>query len=208
MTLLLSPPFQEEIVAQTDWRSADKPSGGGVEEERLGQIHAALMNLKDNLPSGNADQLTEQLLETSLERHTTSLLEAVAGVKAAVVGGTAAQQSALLDSLDKAKIPESLEKLGKNITLLSVKLDMGGASARGGGGNNAAGAAVKREAETTTSPPPPPQAANSDQLSTALTELGKDLRSQLDDVHDMVANVEETTARVLAEVRVDMKVKT
>ena len=56
--------------------------------------------------------------------------------------------------------------------------------------------------------PPPPQAANSDQLSTALTELGKDLRSQLDDVHDMVANVEETTGRVLAEVRVDMKVKT
>lgn len=86
-----------------------------------------------------------------------------------------------------------------------MKLDIGAATGNTRASPGGSSAAVKREAETTTSPPPPPL-ASTEQLSAALTELGKDLRSQLDDVHDMVANVEETTGRVLSEIKSDMKV--
>ena len=207
--------LQEEIVTQTDYRSSmtDRPptSSGGEETDRLHLIQTALASLQTRLEAtadrpSTPGQLTEQVLEAVVERYTTSLLEAVAGLKAAVVAGTAASQP-MLESLDRAKIPESLEKLGKNITLLGVKLDIGAAV----GPKSSVSGAVKREAETTTSPPPPQQ-GNSDsamlpeRLSAELSELGKDLRSQLDDVHDMVANVETTTASTLAEIRAEMKV--
>jgi hypothetical protein len=209
---------QEEIVAQADWRSQAPPPPSAAAEsvnDRLSHIQTELTAMASRIgaissaPPANQEQAMAGALEASLERHTVSLLEAVAGVKAAVVvSGTAAVQP-VLDALERAKIADNLENLGKSITLLSVKLDKstaaaasGGAGSKTGGGG---GVAVKREAETTTSPAVAGE-VTTDQLSLALAELGKDLRSQLDDVHDMVANVEENTSRVLADVRTEMKV--
>ena len=141
------------------------------------------------------------LTEAVLDERTSRLLSAVDSLQTDV-GSSAAAQKQLADSWEKAKMGENFEKLGKNVTLLGVKLDKG----RGNGGTAeaavAAAAVVKREAETTTAA----AAAGDARLQLALTELGKDLRSQLDDVHDMVANADETAARTLAEIRADMKV--
>jgi len=73
-------------------------------------------------------------------------------------------------------------------------------SGRGSGGT--------RGAETAGGEPTVEQAQQLQQqlLNTALKELSKDLGSQLDDVHDMVCKAEENTARVLAEIKADLKV--
>lgn len=160
-------------------------------------------------PAAASGQLTGQEVNEQMGR----LLEVVESV-AAAVGSSAATQHQLLETVEKARIPESLEKLGKNITLLAVKLDKGGGGGGPGGARGSSPAApVKLEAETISSRAGSSVVVSSgsadqehqQQLSTALAELGKDLRSQLDDVHDMVANVEESTARVLNEIKADMK---
>jgi arginase family enzyme len=138
-----------------------------------------------------------QLLEAALDTRTCRILEAVDSFKTA----SREQQQQLLDSWDKAKIPENLEKLGKNITVLGVKLDMGGtaSAARGGG-------AAARGTETASSSSEATAEQAQQQLTAALADLGKNLSSQLDDVHDMVFNAEESTARVLAEIKAEVKV--
>jgi hypothetical protein len=162
----------------------------------LSHIQEAISLIQDRLPP--SPEATAQLLEAALDTRTCRVLEAVDSFKAA----SREQQQQLLDSWDKAKIPENLEKLGKNITVLGVKLDMGGtaSAARGGGaaarGTETAGSSSSSE----------PTAEQAQQLTAALADLGKNLSSQLDDVHDMVFNAEESTARVLAEIKAEVKV--
>jgi len=137
-----------------------------------------------------------QLLEAALDTRTCRILEAVDSFKTA----SREQQQQLLDSWDKAKIPENLEKLGKNITVLGVKLDMGGTASAARGG------AAARGTETASSSSEATAEQAQQQLTAALADLGKNLSSQLDDVHDMVFNAEESTARVLAEIKAEVKV--
>jgi hypothetical protein len=144
----------------------------------------------------HSPEAAAQLLEAALDTRTCRVLEAVDSFKTASLE----QQQQLLDSWDKARIPENLEKLGKNITVLGVKLDMGGTASAARGG-----AAAARGTETAGSSSSEPT-AEQQQLTAALADLGKNLSSQLDDVHDMVFNAEESTARVLAEIKAEVKV--
>jgi hypothetical protein len=159
----------------------------------LSHIQEAISLIQGRLPQ--SQEAAAQLLEAALDTRTCRILEAVDSFKTA----SREQQQQLLDSWDKAKIPENLEKLGKNITVLGVKLDMGGtaSAARGGAAARGTETAGSSSSEAT---------AEQAQLTAALADLGKNLSSQLDDVHDMVFNAEESTARVLAEIKAEVKV--
>ncbi len=158
----------------------------------LSHIQEAISLIQDRLPP--SPEAAAELLEAALDTRTCRVLEAVDSFKAA----SREQQQQLLDSWDKAKIPENLEKLGKNITVLGVKLDMGGTASAARGGAAARGTETAGSSSEAT--------AEQAQLTAALADLGKNLSSQLDDVHDMVFNAEESTARVLAEIKAEVKV--
>ena len=84
-----------------------------------------------------------------------------------------------------AKVLELTEKLVSKVTLLEVKQNIEASSkARAG----------KEE----------PKGGQLDKVLEELDTLGKDLKSQLDDVHDMVASIEDKTNGALAELKNDL----